>query len=357
MSTGHFPHSDPMKLPDPEAVRRLRGATRRVTRAERIDALAQIVGGDATGSTPTAAAQRFARSASGYGIDLDLLWVIPTNHKGAQKIRMACLAVLGAGRTAMLFPSRLQSWERATAEPEARSHAWAQRAALLADVCEHLQVSEGHRVQIAQVLAEPSEFWTIAPAMAAGFVEVGKLVYLSRSLASVPTLDSRPWPEDVALKPVGSMRRGTATRAAMLEALEASYADTRDCPKLCGMRDTEDVLDSHLGVGDGDTEMWTRVEQSGKPRGCALFSHCPDQGTVELVYVGIAPELRGKGLGARLITRGIIRASETGASDVVCAVDRDNDPARRMYTALGFTETSSRVALVKPVQESLRVSD
>ncbi len=53
------------------------------------------------------AAKRLVASAPEHGIDLSLIWATlePRQGRKAPKVRQACLAVLGAGRTAMLFIS------------------------------------------------------------------------------------------------------------------------------------------------------------------------------------------------------------------------------------------------------------
>ena len=87
----------------------------------------------------------------------------------------------------------------------------------------------------------------------------------------------------------------------LLEALESSYQDTLDCPELCGLRETPDVLDSHRSTGVFDPALWWMVHVNGQARGCALFNRCPEQRTIELVYLGLSPELRGRGLGKWLL--------------------------------------------------------
>ena len=51
-----------------------------------------------------------------------------------------------------------------------------------------------------------------------------------------------------------------------------------------------------------------------------------------LVFVSILPEMRGTGLGGKLIERGVREAE----GDVKLHVEYDN-PAKRLYERLGFT--------------------
>jgi predicted N-acetyltransferase YhbS len=68
---------------------------------------------------------------------------------------------------------------------------------------------------------------------------------------------------------------------------------------------------------------------------------------LELVYMGIVPEARGKGLGDGLIRLGINALAEEGGGHIVTAVDAANGPARRLYHRHGFGYLHSKRALVK----------
>ena len=105
-----------------------------------------------------------------------------------------------------------------------------------------------------------------------------------------------------------------AQRRALIEALDKSYEDTLDCPELCGVRTTEDVLASHKATGDFDPEHWWLVQLDGRPEGCVLMSRCPDQGALELVYLGLSTALRGRGLGRLLLDRAIRSASDASST-------------------------------------------
>jgi len=133
------------------------------------------------------------------------------------------------------------------------------------------------------------------------------------------------------------------------QALVASYEGTQDCPELCGLRETADVLASHRSTGVWDPASWWLVLDRGVPRGVALFAHCPEVRSVELVYIGLGPSLRGRGIGRRLLELGLARACTLDADEMTCAVDRRNAPAMRLYETMGFAPFAQRVALVRPI--------
>ena len=158
-------------------------------------------------------------------------------------------------------------------------------------------------------------------------------------------------PEDVELRRAGDVRE-RASREALARALERSYIDTLDCPELCGLRAIDDVIESHRATGHYDPALWWVVYRADQPEGALLLSPFPDQGSVELVYLGLGPSLRGRGLGKLLMVRAIDAARRSGAMDMTCAVDMQNLRALRLYAGLGFRSIDRRVALVRSIGRS-----
>lgn len=302
------------------------------------------------------AARRLIAAGPKHGIDFDLCWVVP--DEAGTGVRQAALAVRGAGRTAMIFLSEPRP---DVAEDPIRGRR--DRAACLHAACDFFAQREPDRVHVAQLLPEPGEVWTIESAADAGFTHVGDLSYMRREgrrgrkeTREYTPADAGPWPQGIDIRCVTEFGDDTAggrgqRDQVLLEALESTYAETLDCPELCGMRETPDVLESHRSTGEYDPTNWWMVLRAGKPRGCMLLSRCPDQQAFELVYLGLAPEVRGLGLGTRLLRFGIERCRRLKSSwGVICAVDERNTPALRLYTGLEFEAIARRVALVRPVR-------
>jgi len=301
---------------------------------------------DASSGSIDQAAARFLASAPDHGIDLDLLWgaLGPTGE-----VADVCLAVLGAGRTAMLFPSRPGPGEGGDAA----------RTACIQAACTGLAGRLGRRVVIAQGLPEPGEPWALTAFRQAGFIHVGDLAYLSRPLRPADTTAPEaggPWPPGVRIRPIRTLSRGSDDRRQLAAAMERSYEGTLDCPELCGLRETEDVIDSHAATGRWTAALWRLVTIDGRPEGCVLLNPSPALRSVELVYLGLGPDLRGRGLGERLMRDALAlaaaRRKRDSAESMTCAVDRRNAPALRLYARLGFEESAARVALVRPLGRS-----
>ncbi|MEO1583072.1 MAG: GNAT family N-acetyltransferase [Planctomycetota bacterium] len=285
-------------------------------------------------------AKRFLAGASASGLDLSHAFaVIDRGSSGRQAwARQACLAIPGPGRTAMLFVSPPSAADETEADRVER------------DACIRASIASlpPERVAVAQALPDPSDHWTTQAFERAGMLQVGDLAYLSRSMHARA---SRPGdlPEGIEIRQAGHLAEPCAERTLMLETLEATYTDTLDCPELCGMRRVEDILESHLAAGLYKAQHWLIATEQGRGIGCSLVSETDDGSTAELVYLGLAPGARGRGLGRRLLESSIWGLRLSKAKRLVCAVDRRNSPALRLYDSFGFDEFASRRAWVKPI--------
>jgi ribosomal protein S18 acetylase RimI-like enzyme len=63
---------------------------------------------------------------------------------------------------------------------------------------------------------------------------------------------------------------------------------------------------------------------------------------MDLVYLGVVPEARGRGLGYELTCKAMFEAKAAGAQELTLCVDARNTPARRIYDQLGFVEFDRR---------------
>lgn len=348
--------------------------------ALRLAAAARLLGEHA--ADPLLAAQRFLESAPELGVDLDLMWcVLDDVPPGSQQtVRNVALAVLGTGRTAMLFASgparRGLKSSLLRAKPTAIDHA--ERVALIRHACEHVAQPSPHRrnARLAQSLLESKETDAVRAFADAGFMRLGDLAYLRRRLSKSgpgagPEAMAKPtWPAGVRVQSLAELfaegRSAKEVDHLLITALEQSYVDTQDCPELCGIRDVSDVLESHRSVGIFDPVLWWLVFKGDQPHGCMLLSACPEHQSVELVYLGLSPSVRGVGLGSTLLNFGIRRLYDTvlafspsampsesghatvnGTGGVTCAVDTRNAAAMRLYQRAGFERFATRVPMVR----------
>lgn len=276
---------------------------------------------------------QFVDSARRHGIDLGNMWA--STAEGSPLPRQVALAVPGAGGTAMFFTTT-PGGEAETAE--------------LAEVIRAAGGAAGNR--LGQALLEPAER-AIADALTkAGFTRLAELAYMRATLPSQRAAAAAPV-VPLALPPgveARTWRKGDD--ADLLTALDRSYVDTLDCPELCALRSASDTLESHRATGgDGafDPSLWWMIFDHGKPEGALLLSPCPGQGHVELVYLGLSPSLRRRGVGRAILTHGLSILARRARPErlVTCAVDQRNAPAKALYESLGFREFTSRIAFVR----------
>jgi ribosomal protein S18 acetylase RimI-like enzyme len=292
-------------------------------------------------SAGPSAAARFVRQAEAAAIRLDRIFCL---SDAFGRYRMAVLAVPSLGRTAMLLatPARhrddIPNLARAIRAACDASHDVADIAQALLETnreldreafesagltalatLDYLELSLDQRLRGARSTALP-EGWTIEPA-APGFVLDG---------AEYGRLDSE-------------------TRREIAQLLEATYRETLDCPGLAGLRATADVLEGHFGTGVRRRH-WLLARERGAARGVCLLNLSPDGQGCELVYFGLAPEARGRGVGAILLDAGLDAVARSGAATVSLAVDERNTPAKKLYESRGFRRVSSRVALVQALR-------
>ncbi len=306
------------------------------------------------------AAKRLIASAPEHGIDLSFIWAsVAASDVGKRTaaVRQTCLAVPGSGRTAMIFISEpIPSLDGAGAPTSVLDAAREERIALLNAVAAHFTRGPGDQVRVLQALPEPNDGWAESAFRGAGFTCVGDLEYRRRSLSPAehrPAAKKIEWPVGVRIEALSSLPQ-IERDPLLLRVLDESYVDTRDCPELCGMRTTSDILASHYATGVFDPTLWFIVfvrDANGVeiPAGCMLLSRVLDQRALELVYVGLAKSARGRGIGAKLMELALQKAAEPRIDAITCAVDCRNEPALRMYERFGFGALGRRRAFVRSV--------
>lgn len=325
-----------------------------VPRELRLAAIARLLGLPAGGDMGSA--RRFVAEAPDQGVDLDLMWAWgvppePATARGrvasaavAAVIEHVALVVPGAGRVGMIFASPPRRRSRADEESERALEA------LIDAACGRAAAARPGDLALIQALTEPGQVWLRRALVGASFQTVGKLLYLRRP--NVPPGGTRPavddpWPGGVRVVTAAALGARARQDRVLCDCLERSYEGTLDCPELFGLRQTADILASHRACGRHDPSLWWLAMREERAVACALFNPYPDQGSVELVYLGLAPEIRGKGLGLRLMEFGLHALARMSMQRVACAVDERNAPARRLYDRLGFDRFDTREAFVR----------
>jgi ribosomal protein S18 acetylase RimI-like enzyme len=267
--------------------------------------------------------------ATQHSVSLQYLWHA-TN--GAGEIEAVTLAVVNPGRTAMFFVSRPRSATQAT-----------RACALIDAVCSAIT---GAGVHLAQTLLDVHDRQEEDVFASAGFHRLATLSYLERPLRQRLAPLPPQWPAGVTVEPYSP-----ALRSVLIGVLDASYQQTLDCPGLRGCRDTADILDGHRAAGVFDPNLWTLLLIDQRPSGTLLLNPAPDGSGIELVYLGLAPWARGRGLGLQLLRHGLAQVARRPERVMTLAVDDANAPALALYRQEHFRPVLRRVAMIRSVRQ------
>ena len=241
------------------------------------------------------------------------------------------------GRTALLLP----------ASPVAPG---IDAAALDALLREALALIGQERPAFIQALLAADSVERLALLTRHGFQPLTLMLYLQRAALY-------PWTEPVSEAEAGWIAYSARTHAVFAETILQTYVNSTDCPELGRLRTIENVIESHKAVGRFDPRLWELIVIDERPAGCLLLSLMAGGTLAEVVYVGVTPEFRGRGVGALLVRRALEQTRRTGARRLALVVDERNASARRLYERFGLKETARRRALILVPPETAPAGD
>jgi ribosomal protein S18 acetylase RimI-like enzyme len=202
------------------------------------------------------------------------------------------------------------------------------------------------RIPLAQLVVSADDGYSTSACEAAGFPEFAKLLYLyvdlagdsrRRELSSLPAT-----PPTLRFIPNAGNQPQRLQRA-----IEQTYLGTLDCPGLDGVRSPDQVLAGYRSQGRHWPKHWYLVQAEGQDVGALILAEHPGLGNWELVYMGLAAPVRGRGWGEAVVRFAIDVATQQGAERLVCAVDAANAPALNVYRRLGFIDWAERIVYAR----------
>lgn len=122
------------------------------------------------------------------------------------------------------------------------------------------------------------------------------------------------------------------------EVVERTYIDSLDCPEISRFRSGSDALTSYRAAPDFDPALWSLCRFDDKAAGVLLAHDHQERGIREIVYLGVVPEARRRGVGRSLLLRSLSDALNAGIEGCEVAVDGGNRYALGLYRSLGFEE-------------------
>jgi GNAT superfamily N-acetyltransferase len=108
------------------------------------------------------------------------------------------------------------------------------------------------------------------------------------------------------------------------------------------VQDCGDVLAGYRATSSFDPSRWFVARHSGQDVGCLLLADIADANQWLLVYMGLLPAARGRGLGIEMVRHAQWLCGQAGRARMVLAVDAENAPAVEIYAAAGFVAWDRR---------------
>ncbi|MCK4601195.1 MAG: GNAT family N-acetyltransferase [Phycisphaerae bacterium] len=192
---------------------------------------------------------------------------------------------------------------------------------------------------MAQSLLKRYEADDVAVLLEAGYFQLAELVYMTLDLSGAAC-------EEVNDNKLTWRSYDQFTVSQLAELISVTYEDSLDCPAISTLRDADDIIETHKSNGIFAPRSWWIAEYEGSPAGCILVNDCRDAAASEVVYMGVAPQHRGKGLARKLLRRAGSDVKARGKKSLTLAVDAQNRFARKAYDDEGFIETARRLAYV-----------
>ncbi len=301
--------------------------TRRATEAEIDPALAFILG--AFGQcAPMEQVLEFREYARRHGLGFEHLWIT----RNERTLLWAILPVMNPGRTALLLsPDRFIDQTPRSAIRALIDHA--------AEDCEK------HGMRLAQALIDPARMDLIDAYAECGFRRVAELHYLQTAVR-------RPPP---ALNLPKTMRLETYSadlHALFARTILSSYEKSLDCPQLSGLQDIDDIIAGHQAAGEFNPKTWYLLHEDEEPLAVLLLNRVPQNGAMELVYLGLATKARGRGIGRLMMQQALTAAWESEMPRLTLAVDSKNIPALKLYYRQGMERIAGKAAMVRDLRPS-----
>ena len=212
-------------------------------------------------------------------------------------------------------------------------------AILGAMVAKALDLARALKVRLVQSLLPTDAGVEAEMLRQAGFSHVADLLYL----VSV----AERFPSSMLHTELSFVPLVETDRRRMERIVELTYIGSCDCPTLDGVRSIDDVLEGYRTVGRLRPELWLIARLHNADVGCILLAdHAPER-VWEIVYMGVVPEARGRGLGLEITRYAQSLAARENVERLVLAVDAANEPAIAMYAAAGFVGWDRRSVFVR----------
>ena len=133
----------------------------------------------------------------------------------------------------------------------------------------------------------------------------------------------------------------------MTPLFERTFEKTNDFPKLVGIVPTASILQSYCEDSGYQPELWFHIRENEQEIGCLILADHAEFGQIELVYMGLFPEHRGKKFAVQIVQFTLWIAKQLGRRMVTVSVDAQNPAAVKAYNRCGFRRWNRKCLYVK----------
>ena len=121
----------------------------------------------------------------------------------------------------------------------------------------------------------------------------------------------------------------------MVETVEKTYMGTLDFPSFNGISATHEILRGYIESHPFRPELWFFIKIHRKIIGALLLTQL-EKDILELTYLGLFPEFRGKKLSHEIVQFAQTTMLQQNAKQLLVSVDAQNKPALLSYQRAGF---------------------
>ena len=202
-----------------------------------------------------------------------------------------------------------------------------------------------------------------------GFMPLSTLDYLTGSSSNEDVHPNRRGDELLVCEPLAW--DDSDEFGAFASLADRTYRETLDCPLLSEHRTAVQTLRGYQSAVAFEPNWWFRVieKQSRRTIGCLVLArhrggdqrrqggpvdnvaaeNVAPENVAEIVYMGLVPKARRRGLGRELLRHAMQVARRGDCSRIILAVDRRNHPAKSIYQHAGFHHVLSETVWFKPL--------
>lgn len=257
--------------------------------------------------------------------DSEGIWLVA---RRAGRIVGTCYGELAPGKAAAMFPPALSD-----GEPVCTGRR-------LLRALEGKLIGIRAQIDFFHALATSDQCEDAEVLKAAGFEPLGTTLHMTCS-TEIPTAAGLTRLDFAVFN-------GSPSSWARLESVfDETCTKTLDFPELNLIDYGNRSLSGYREAGVFQPELWQIAKLDGEDVGCVLVNALDEPGICQLVYCGLTPAARNRGLGTELAARARQLAATHGAKQLVVSVDQRNRSAIAAYRRAGFCLTDQQTLFVK----------